>query len=116
MKSFVKYGLLAMFLVGITAAMSFAVDGIAEIPDRSMVSKGGVLYPFTGDSSQARFQTPPNYKDFIPMGALIGVLPEDCIQTSKGQAGLYYQCDHGLAMMPEVLQDGRQVYRVIEQP
>ena len=98
------------------AAVSFAAEGIAEIPDRSMVSKGGVLYPYTGDASQARFQTPSNYKDFIPMGALIGVLPDDCIEVSKGTFGLYYQCDHGLALIPEELQDGRRVYRVIEKP
>lgn len=116
MARFSKYGVLVLVLVGATVMMSMAAEGIAEIPDRSMVSKGGVLYPYTGDASQARFQTPPNYKDFIPMGALIGVLPDDCIEVSKGTFGLYYQCDHGLALIPEELQDGRRVYRVIEKP
>ena len=115
MKAFIKYGFLSLLLAGTTVVVSVAADGIAEIPERSMVSKGGVLYPYTGDASQARFQTPPNYKDFIPMGALVGVLPDDCIEVSKGTVGLYYQCDYGLALMPETTGD-RQVYRVIEKP
>ena len=56
-----------------------------------------------------------SYYDFIPMGALIGVLPDDCIEVSKGTVGLYFQCDHGLALTPEE-HNGRQVYRVIEAP
>ena len=108
-------GLLSLLLVCASATVSVAADGIAEIPARTMVSKGGVLYPYTGDATQARFQTPPNYREFIPMGALIGVLPDDCIEVSKGTVGLYYQCDYGLALLPETSGD-RQVYRVIEAP
>jgi len=115
MRVIIKCGLLCIALLGTIASMSMAAEGIAEIPERSMVSKGGVLYPYTGDASQARFQTPPNYKEFIPMGALIGVLPDDCIEVSKGTVGLYYQCDYGLALVPED-QSGSQVYRVIEAP
>jgi hypothetical protein len=100
-----------------TATLAFAsTQAIAtdEIPDKYMVSKGGVLYPHTGDSSQALFQTPPDARTLFPPGTLVGVLPADCLSVSSGSVGDFYRCDHDFAMKEEVLQDGRTVYRVID--
>jgi len=83
-----------------------------ELPD-FLYSKGGIIYPHTGDSTQEIFRTPPNVKDFIEPGMLIGVLPEDCISASRGTIGDYYICNYELALKPEE-RYGKTVYRVIE--
>ena len=103
--------LVALVVMGATAQYAIAID---EIPDKYMDSKGGVLYPHTGDSSQGLFQTPPNARNLFPPGTLVGVLPADCISVSSGSIGDFYRCDHDFAMKEEVLQDGRTVYRVID--
>jgi hypothetical protein len=84
----------------------------AELPD-FLYSKGGIIYPHTGDSTQVIFRTPPNVKEFLKPGMLIGVLPEDCLSASRGSIGAYYVCHHELALKPEE-NDGKTVYRVIE--
>jgi len=99
-------------LLGMVASQAIAID---EIPDKYMYNKGGVLYPHTGDSSQALFQTPANARELFPPGTLVGVLPADCVSASKGSIGDYYRCDHDLALQ-EVEYDGRTVYRVIDNP
>jgi len=83
-----------------------------DLPD-FLYSKGGIIYPHTGDSTQEIFRTPPNVKDFIKPGMLIGVLPEDCTSASRGTIGSYYICNHELALKPEE-RYGKTVYRVIE--
>jgi hypothetical protein len=83
-----------------------------ELPD-FLYSKGGIIYPHTGDSTQEIFRTPPNVKDFIKPGMFIGVLPEDCISASRGTVGDYYICNYELALKPEE-RYGKTVYRVIE--
>ena len=84
----------------------------AELPD-FLYSKGGIIYPRTGDSTQEIFRTPPNVKDFLQPGMLIGVLPTDCTFASRGSIGDYYICHHGLALKPEE-HEGQKVYRVID--
>ena len=83
-----------------------------ELPE-PLYSKGGIIYPRTGDSTQEIFRTPPNVKDFLEEGMLIGVLPTDCKSASRGVIGDYYLCHHGLALKPEE-HNGKTVYRVIE--
>jgi len=109
----------------IEAALTLAILGLAgyqalaeirEIPEKRMVSRGGVLYPETGDSSVELFQTPENARQMFPPGTLIGVLPADCISASQGTIGGYFRCDHDFAVQEETLPDGRTTYRVIEQP
>jgi hypothetical protein len=95
---------------------TFQAFAIEEIPEKRMVSRGGVLYPETGDSSQERFQTPENARQLFPPGTLVGVLPADCTPASKGSVGNYYRCDHDFALQEDVLPDQRTVYRVIEAP
>lgn len=99
-------------VTGFVISQAVALD---EIPDKYMYSKGGVLYPHTGDSSQVLFQTPENARQMFPPGTLIGILPADCISASKGSLE-YFRCDHDFTMKEETLHDGRTVYRVIEKP
>lgn len=82
------------------------------LPD-FLYSKGGIIYPHTGDSTQEIFRTPPNVKEFIEPGMLIGVLPEDCTPASHGTIGDYYICHYDLYLVPEE-HYGKTVYRVIE--
>ena len=98
-------------VLGLAASPVLAIE---EIPDKYMVSRGGVLYPHTGDSAQEIFQTPPNARALFPPGTLVGVLPADCVSASSGAIGEYYRCDNNFALKEEVLQDGRTVYRVVE--
>ena len=83
-----------------------------ELPD-FLESKGGIIYPITGDSTQEIFRTPPLVTDYLKPGMLIGVLPNDCKSASRGTIGDYYMCNHDLALKPEE-QEGKTVYRVIE--
>ena len=53
-----------------------------ELPD-FLHSKGGVIYPITGDSTQEIFRTPPDVTDYLKPGMLIGVLPNDCKSASR---------------------------------
>lgn len=103
---------IATVAFGFATTLAIAID---DIPDRKMVSKGGVLYPHTGDSRE-NFSTPPNARDLFPPGTLVGVLPTDCISASSGSISSFYRCNHNFALKEEVLQDGRIVYRVIENP
>lgn len=105
--------ILAIAVLGAVAQPAIAID---EIPEKYMYSKGGVLYPHTGDSSQQLFQTPPDARQMFPPGTLVGVLPADCISASQGVIGEYYRCDNNIALKQETLADGRTVYRVIETP
>jgi hypothetical protein len=84
-----------------------------ELPD-FLYSKGGIIYPHTGDSTQAIFRTPRDVKDYIKPGMLIGVLPNDCKSASRGTLGDYYICNYELALKPEEY-DGKTVYRVIDE-
>ena len=96
--------------------MASTVIAIEVIPEKRMVSRGGVLYPQTGDSSQELYNTPENARQMFPPGTLVGVLPADCTSASQGAVGNYYRCYHDFALKEEVLSDGRTVYRVIEAP
>ena len=83
-----------------------------ELPD-FLYSKGGIIYPRTGDSTQNIFRTPPFATDYLKPGMLIGVLPNDCKSASRGSIKDYYICNHDLALKPEERED-KTVYRVIE--
>jgi hypothetical protein len=104
-------GIIITFFGGPLFAMSPPVEA-AELPD-FLYSKGGIIYPRTGDSSQEIFRTPSNVKDFIEPGMLIGVLPADCKSASRGTIGPYFICDHELYLKPEE-NAGQTVYRVID--
>lgn len=99
-------------VIGMTCAPMTVLLGAAELPDY-LVSKGGIIYPRTGDSTQELFYTPPHATHIFHPGMLIGVLPEDCISASHGSIGDYYSCHHDLALKPEE-HEGKTVYRVIE--
>jgi hypothetical protein len=86
-----------------------AAEGLPDF----LYSKGGVIYPITGDSTQEVFRTPPSVTDYLKPGMLIGVLPNDCKSASRGTIGDYYICNHDLALKPEERED-KTVYRVIE--
>ncbi len=96
-------------LLVISIAPATHAEGLPDF----LYSKGGIIYPHTGDSTQEIFHTPPNVKDFIEPGMLIGVLPEDCTPASRGTIGDYYICHYDLSLKPEELY-GKTVYRVIE--
>lgn len=101
--------------VAILASCAMAIVPAAsanELPD-FLISKGGIIYPRTGDSTQEIFRTPPNVKDFIRPGMLIGVLPEDCTPASRGTIGDFYICHYELYLVPEE-RYGKTVYRVVE--
>ncbi|MCK4508079.1 MAG: hypothetical protein KAU27_06050 [Desulfuromonadales bacterium] len=83
-----------------------------ELPD-FLYSKGGIIYPHTGDSTQNVFRTPPFATDYLKPGMLIGVLPNDCKSASRGSMRDFYICNHDLALKPEE-REGKTVYRVIE--
>ena len=85
----------------------------AEDLSDALYSKGGVIYPHTGDSTQEIFRTPPNVTDYLKPGMFLGVLPEDCKSASHGTIGDYYVCNHDLYLKPE-LHNARAAYRVIE--
>ncbi|MEN8728473.1 MAG: hypothetical protein AB1Z51_01565 [Desulfuromonadales bacterium] len=98
-----------MLLIQSLTATLVAAD---ELPD-FLESKGGVIYPITGDSTQQVFRTPSFATDYLKPGMLLGVLPNDCKPASRGTIGDYYMCHHDLALKPEK-QGGKTVYRVIE--
>ena len=83
-----------------------------ELPD-FLYSKGGIIYPHTGDSTQKVFRTPEFATDYLKPGMLIGVLPNDCKPASRGSIGDYFICHHGLSLEPEEM-EGQTVYKVIE--
>jgi hypothetical protein len=85
----------------------------ASASDISMKSKGGVLYPVTGNSTQGIYRTPPNITNYLKPGMYLGVLPEDCKSASHGKIGDYYICNHDLYLKPEI-HGGRPAYLVIE--
>ncbi len=107
-------GLRAVILATALVCAAIQVLAIDEIPDKRMVSKGGVLYPQTGDSSQEIFKTPENARQMFPPGTLVGVLPADCMSASKGGVE-FFRCDHDFVLKQEE-HHGRSVYRVIEAP
>lgn len=104
-----------VLLVGVlllTQPLATTFVAAEELPD-FLKSKGGVIYPVTGDSTQDIFRTPPFATDYLKPGMLIGVLPNDCKPASRGTIGDYYMCHHDLALKPEELGE-KTVYRVIE--
>jgi hypothetical protein len=103
--------LVIITLVLTLTSMSTYVDAAGS--DISMKSKGGVLYPVTGDSTQDIFHTPPNITDTLRPGMLLGILPEDCKPASKGEIDDFYICNHGLFLKPAT-QGDRVAYEVIE--
>ena len=98
-------------LVLTLVAMTTYVE--ASDPDITMQSKGGVLYPVTGDSTQDIFHTPPNITNYLKPGMYLGVLPEDCKSASHGKIGDYYICNHDLYLKPEI-HSGKPAYLVID--
>ena len=96
---------------GLAVLMGVSV-AVAELPE-SLYSKGGIIYPRTGDSTQEIFRTPPNVGEFLQPGMLIGVLPEDCSSAKHGELGSVYRCPYGLLLKAEE-KYGATVYRVIE--
>ncbi|MDH4026489.1 MAG: hypothetical protein OEU57_13875 [Desulfuromonadales bacterium] len=111
MESIINKGVLLGALI-LTQAFITTCVASEELPD-FLYSKGGIIYPITGDSTQAIFRTPPSVKDFLKPGMLIGVLPNDCKSASRGTIGNYYLCNYDLALKPEEMED-KTVYRVIE--
>jgi hypothetical protein len=100
--------LLAGLLAGLCAA-----PVVAEPLTDKLISKGGILYPRTGDYTQDRYQTPPNVMEFIRPGMLIGILPDDCTMAQNPQFGKHYACDYGLALKP-VSAYGHPAYEVLD--
>jgi hypothetical protein len=86
--------------------------GAIDLPDY-LYSKGGIIYPSTGDSTQVIFRTQPEVMEYLKPGMLIGVLPEDCNPSSYGTLGDIYICHYDLILKPEEM-NGKTVYRVIE--
>ena len=84
----------------------------AGLPDY-LYQRDGVIYPQTGDSMQELFHVPANIREILQPGMLVGVLPENCVNASKGTIGNYYICPHDLFLKPEE-RHGKTVYRVIE--
>ena len=111
MRSIINKGFLVGALI-LTQAFIVAYVSAEELPD-FLYSKGGIIYPRTGDSTQSIFRTPRSIKDYLKPGMLIGVLPNDCKSASRGTIGDYYLCNHDLALKPEKMED-KTVYRVIE--
>lgn len=111
MKPTINKGILVVALT-LTQALTTTLVVADELPD-FLQSKGGVIYPITGDSTQEIFRTPPFATDYLKPGMLIGVLPNDCKSASRGTIGDYYLCNHDLALKPEEMGD-KIVYRVIE--
>ena len=101
--------LLVFLFSGLTADVAFSSEGLPEY----LVSKGGVLYPRTGDSTQEIFRTQPEVMNYLKPGMLIGVLPADCISASHGALGEIYRCHYDLSLKAEEL-GGRTVYRVLD--
>jgi hypothetical protein len=101
-----------MAALGLTLVSLLPAAEANALPDY-LYSKGGIIYPSTGDSTQNIFRTPPNITEFLKPGMLLAVLPTDCLSASRGTIGSFYQCNHDLALKPEE-HDGKTVYRVIE--
>ena len=102
-----------MLIVAVLVLSLSSVSAYVNADELEMQSKGGVLYPITGDSTQDIFHTPPNIKDYLHPGMFLGVLPEDCMSASHGEIGDYYICHYDLALKPTV-HGGRAAYEVIE--
>ena len=109
MKPMVVYLIMGagLFMLGLAGPVN-----AEELPDY-LYSKGGIIYPRTGDSTQEIFHTPPNAREIFKPGMLVGVLPQDCRSASRGGLGEVYICHHDLVLKPEE-HHGRSVYRVIE--
>jgi hypothetical protein len=104
--------ILLVVACGLASLVIAPIVDSAELPDY-LISKGGIIYPRTGDSSQEIFHTPPDILEYLKPGMLVGVLPEDCIPASSGSIKSYYICAHDLALKP-VEQNGTTVYMVID--
>ena len=85
--------------VGLALMMLAPPAGAEELPDY-LISRGGIIYPKTGDSTQGIFHTPPNITEILKPGMLLGVLPVDCESASRGSIGSYYLCHNDLALQP----------------
>ena len=98
--------------IGLTLSLVALPAGAEELPDY-LTSRGGIIYPKTGDSTQEIFHTPSNITEILKPGMLVGVLPVDCESASSGSIGSYYRCHNDLSLQPEEV-DGKTVYRVID--
>ncbi len=113
MRTDLMMGKILVMTTLVLALISMATYVDAAGSDISMESKGGVLYPVTGDSTQDIFHTPPDITNYLHPGMFLGVLPADCNSASKGEIGDYYICHHDLFLKPTV-HGGRVAYEVIE--
>lgn len=104
---------LFVFALAVLFCGLFATPAVAEPLSDKLISKGGILYPRTGDYTQDRYQTPPNVMEFLRPGMLIGVLPDDCTMAQNPRFGKHYACDYGLSLKP-VSAYGYPAYEVLD--
>ena len=86
-------------LVAVNTLLVLTVSVASVSAETKLISKGGVLYPKTGDSTQVRYLLPKKAREVLQPGMLLGVLPTNCTSAS-GPEGNYYICHHGIYLQP----------------
>jgi hypothetical protein len=86
-------------LIAINLLLALALFATNASAETKLISKGGILYPKTGDSTQAIYRLPKKARDVLRPGDLLGVLPENC-SSASGPEGNYYVCHYGIYLQP----------------
>ncbi len=99
-------------LIVMSLLLVLTVSVASASADTTLIKKGGIIYPKTGDSTQVRYLLPKKARDVLRVGDLLGVLPTNCISAS-GPEGNYYICHYGIYLQPYFHGD-RLAYAVIK--
>jgi hypothetical protein len=86
-------------LIVVNILLVLIVSTTSVSAQTKLVSKGGVLYPRTGDYNQVRYIIPKEAREVLRPGMLLGVLPANC-NSAAGPEGNYYICHHGIYLQP----------------
>jgi hypothetical protein len=104
----------ALVIVSLMLSLTLSVTSVLAIRDANprLITKGGVIYPNTGDSTQVRYRMPKEARKILRPGDLLGVLPSNC-NSASGPEGDYYICAHGIYLQPYFYGD-RLTYAVLK--
>jgi hypothetical protein len=100
----------ALASVNVLLVLSVSVTSVSA--KTTLISKGGILYPHTGDSTQTIYRLPKEARDILRPGLLLGVLPANC-SSASGPEGDYYICHYGIYLKP-YFQGERLAYLVLK--
>lgn len=113
MNSFKRHPLEKFTILAAVSIMLVLIVGVSTASaETTLKTKGGVIYPHTGDSTQTFFRLPKAARDVLRPGDVLGVLPTNCLNAA-GPEGPYYICHYGIFLQPAFKGD-RVVYVVLK--